>query len=328
MTDLYVLKGQGEEVWQPRFRGQGTRHAEITGFPGRLKAENVEFLVMHTDMEKVGHFECSCELLNKIYANVVRSMRDAEPQCGPMEPDRDERMPWLGHPSKTSESEAYVFGVAPFYRNFLTETRNHQGQDGLLSDAGYYWEFYSGDVIWPSVIAIVPDWYHQFYGDRRILAENFDAMRRWMEYHAQHNLLPDNTVKASTYGDWVDAYNAEYRASEAVRTSLPLMATAYFYHNCRIVRERPASSARPKIKTGSMIWPRKWPRGSSSGSSGHRATSTKAARSVPACSPWRLAWCPRTGGRPWQPTWSTTSCPYTKAISRWAWSVCNGICRH
>ncbi len=90
-------------------------------------------------------------------------------------------------------------------------------------------------MIWPSVIAIVPDWYHQFYGDRRILAENFDAMRRWMEYHAQHNLLPDNTVKASTYGDWVDAYNAEYRASEAGATSLPLMATAYFYHNCRIV---------------------------------------------------------------------------------------------
>ena len=156
-------------------------------------------------------------------------------RSAPMEPDRDERMPWLGHPSKTSESEAYVFGVAPFYRNFLTETRNHQRQDGLLSDAGYYWEFYSGDVIWPSVIAIVPDWYHQFYGDRRILAENFDAMRRWMEYHAQHNLLPDNTVKASTYGDWVDAYNAEYRASEAGATSLPLMATAYFYHNCRIV---------------------------------------------------------------------------------------------
>ena len=141
-TDVYVLKGQGQEVWQPRFRGQGTRHAEITGFPGVPKPENCEFLVMHTDMERVGHFECSNRLLNQIYANVVRSMR-MQNRSVPMEPDRDERMPWLGHPAKTSESEAYVFGVAPFYRNFLAETRNHQRPDGLLSDSGYYWAFYT-----------------------------------------------------------------------------------------------------------------------------------------------------------------------------------------
>ena len=235
-TDVYVLKGQGEEVWQPRFRGQGTRHAEITGFPGVPKPENCEFLVMHTDMERVGHFDCSNRLLNQIYANVVRSMR-MQNRSAPMEPDRDERMPWLGHPAKTSESEAYVFGVAPFYRNFLAETRNHQRPDGLLSDAGYYWAFYTGDIIWPSVIAIVPHWYHQFYGDRRILEENYDAMRRWMECQTAQNLLPDHTMKATPYGDWVDAYNVEYRVPESGATSLPLMATAYFYHNCRIVEQ-------------------------------------------------------------------------------------------
>jgi alpha-L-rhamnosidase len=234
-TDVYVLKGQEQEVWQPRFRGQGTRHAEISGFPGVPKPENCEFLVMHTDMEQVGHFACSNRLLNNIYANVVRSMR-MQNRSVPMEPDRDERMPWLGHPAKTSESEAYVFGVAPFYRNFLAETRNHQRPDGLLSDAGCYWSFYTGDIIWPSVITIVPHWYHQFYSDRRILEENYDAMRRWMECQS-HNLLPDHTMKATPYGDWVDAYNASYRVPESGATSLPLMATAYFYRNCRIVEQ-------------------------------------------------------------------------------------------
>jgi alpha-L-rhamnosidase len=62
-------------------------------------------------------------------------------------------------------------------------------------------------------------------------------MRRWMEYQAAHNLLPDHTIKATPYGDWVDAYNVEYRVPESGATSLPLMATAYFYRNCRIVEQ-------------------------------------------------------------------------------------------
>ncbi|MDR1866376.1 MAG: family 78 glycoside hydrolase catalytic domain, partial [Bacteroidales bacterium] len=33
--DTYTLKGEGEEVWSPRFTFHGFRYVEITGFPGR-----------------------------------------------------------------------------------------------------------------------------------------------------------------------------------------------------------------------------------------------------------------------------------------------------
>ncbi len=106
-TDLYTLRGGGEEVWAPRFRGQGTHYAEVTGWPGVPTADNFELLVIHTDMEQAGEFTCSNDLLNRIYANVVRSAR-MQQRSVPLDPDRDERQPWLGHPAKTAESEAYL----------------------------------------------------------------------------------------------------------------------------------------------------------------------------------------------------------------------------
>ena len=80
-TDVYICRGKGEEVWWPRFRGQGMRYVEVTGFPGVPTAENLELLVVHSDLERVGEFSCSNELLNQILANVIRSTRMQEAEC-------------------------------------------------------------------------------------------------------------------------------------------------------------------------------------------------------------------------------------------------------
>ncbi len=233
-TDVYTLRGNGEEIWSPRFRGQGTRYAEVTGYPGTPTAKDFELLVVHTDLEPTGEFDCSNDLLNRIYANILRSTRMQE-RSVPLDPDRDERQAWLGHPAKTSESEAHLFHVAPFYQSFMEEIRVDQREDGDISDAGSIWPFYSADVIWPSVITILPDWFFTFYGDRRILEDNFETMVRWMRFHEATNLLPDFTVKAGFYGDWVDAGSMDLRTTDSGSTSRPLMYSAYFYHNCRIV---------------------------------------------------------------------------------------------
>lgn len=232
-TDVYVLRGEGEETWAPRFRGQGTHYAEVTGWPGVPSTKNFELLCVQTDMEKTGEFTCSDTLINNIYANVVRSTRMQE-RSVPLDPDRDERQAWLGHPAKTSESEAYIFKVAPFYGSFMGEIRIDQKDDGNISDAGSIWPFYSGDPIWPSVVTILPDWYYNFYGDLRILQQNYDCLKRWVIFQEKTNLGPDGAIRRGTFGDWVDAYTMDGKVWEGGATSPHLLCTAYFYHNCRI----------------------------------------------------------------------------------------------
>jgi len=261
-TDVYILKGDGEEVWASRFRGQGMRYAEIAGFPGELTAANFEGLVIHTDLAQAGDFATSNDLINRIYQNVRWSTR-MQQHGVPLDPDRDERQAWLGTSIKSSESEAHLFNVAPFYRNFLAETRMDQRPDGNLSDAGSIWPFYTGDPIWPSVITIVPDWFYDFYGDRRILEENYPTMKRWMEFQERTNLGPDFTMARGFYGDWVDASSMDFPLGEKTfgSTSRLLMWTAFFYKNCRVLErvarvlgraedERHFQSLAEKVKAG------------------------------------------------------------------------------
>jgi alpha-L-rhamnosidase len=99
--DIYTLKGQGHEIWSPRFKANATRYAEIEGFPGTPTVDNFEGLVTHTDMEPVGKFTCSNPLLNRIYLNARWGTRMQNPSV-PMGPDRDERMPWSSDRSASS----------------------------------------------------------------------------------------------------------------------------------------------------------------------------------------------------------------------------------
>jgi alpha-L-rhamnosidase len=233
-TDTYTLKGGGDEVWNPRFTGNATRFVQVEGFPGKPTAENFEGLVVHTDFEPVGQFACSNDLINKIYSNARWGTR-MQNRSVPMEPDRDERMPWSGHPAKTSESEGYAFNVARFYDHFLHNYRTHQAKDGSLQEIlPPYWTFNSKDIVWPSVVTIIPDWYHDFYGDERILSDNYECMKRFTLFHQKTYQKPDFTIDYCNYGDWVDS--SWLKDSDDKRTtSRPLISTAYYYHNCRIV---------------------------------------------------------------------------------------------
>ena len=235
-TDVYTLRGQGVEQWHPRFRGNATRWAQVEGLPpGQPTKDNFAGLVTHTDHERVGEFQCSHPVVNRAYENARWGTR-LQNRSVPMEPDRDERMPWSGHPAKTSESEGWVFNVARFYDHFLHNYRIHQADDGSLQEIlPPYWTFNSKDIIWPSVATIIPDWYYNFYGDERLLRDNYDMMKRFVRYHERTNLKADGTLDFCTYGDWVDAASIGGNSRNAGATSRPLMGTAYFYRNCRIV---------------------------------------------------------------------------------------------
>ena len=232
--DVYVLKGDGVETWHPRFKANATRYAQVEGFPGIPTIDSFEGLVIHTDMEPVGQFTCSNALINRVYQNARWGTR-MQNRGVPMEPDRDERMPWSGHPAKTSESEGYAFNVARFYDHFLHNYRSHQGSDGSLQEIlPPYWTFNSKDIIWPSIITIIPDWYFNFYGDIRPLADNFECMKRWVLFHQKAYQKSDYTIDYCNYGDWVDGSWIKGTLDKRT-TSRPLMSTAYYFNNCRIV---------------------------------------------------------------------------------------------
>lgn len=237
-TDVYITRGTGQpESWNPSFKGTAIRCVQVTGYPGKLTPDNIEGLVLQTDHESVGEFSCSNDLINKIYSNARWGTR-MQNRSIPMEPDRDERQGWSGHPAKTSESEGYCFNVAPFYASWLHSVRLDQHADGSMQEVSPgYWTFSSNGTIWPAIITIIPNWMYDFYGDRRVLADNYDAMKRWVEYHIRTNQKPDGTLDQASYPDWVDAswIGKRHDQDSSGTASKPFISTAYHQHNLALL---------------------------------------------------------------------------------------------
>lgn len=245
-TDIYICKGTGEEVWSPRFRGQGCRWLEINGWPGELKPEAIQLLVVRHGAESAGTFSCSDPLLTRISENVGRGVRAFLRQGLPMEPDRDERQPWLGDPACGARSYAVHLQVAPFLRKWLADIRLAQREDGSIpAIAPKYWTFGAQpDAVWPAVITILPDWLYRHYGDRRAIEENYPAACRWVE-HLERGLRADGTTDAGVYGDWCDAASMDGQGSDHGATSRPLIASAYLIHSAQRLARMAENLDRP-----------------------------------------------------------------------------------
>ena len=69
--DTYVLKGEGEEIYTPRFTFHGFRYVEVTGFPGKPTLDSIEGLRLNSDVAPAGSFVCSNERFNRIQQMVL-----------------------------------------------------------------------------------------------------------------------------------------------------------------------------------------------------------------------------------------------------------------
>ena len=113
-TDVYTLKGEGAEVYEPRFTYHGFRYVELTGWPGDAvpTTATIEGRVVHDDMQPVADFSSSSDMLNQIHHNVFWGIRGNYRSIPTDCPQRDERQGWLGDRSASRHAPA----VAPVAR--------------------------------------------------------------------------------------------------------------------------------------------------------------------------------------------------------------------
>lgn len=227
-TADYVAAGRGVETWEPQFTYFGFRYVELSGIAAPAD-DAITGVVVHTDLPRIGFFECSNPLLNKLYANTLWSQKGNFLEVPTDCPQRDERLGWTGDAQVFSPTANYNFASGAFYRQWLAALRDgYRDEPGGVSgfadvapDLGLRY----GSAGWGDAAAIIPyvTWLHT--GDRRLLEENFDTIQRWVE--AQARDFPDG-IRLSTrsYGDWLAP---GFKAAEAP-TPYPLIATAYYAH--------------------------------------------------------------------------------------------------
>jgi alpha-L-rhamnosidase len=230
-TDVYWLKGGGPEVWEPRFTYHGFRFVEITGYPGTPTLHTLAGRVVHDAMERAGDFQSSDAMLNAIHHNIYWGIRGNYRSIPTDCPQRDERQGWLGDRSVVSRSESYMFDVAAFYTKWITDLNDSQRPSGSIPDVvPNYWVLYNDGIVWPSTFLLAPSMIYEQYGDPRVIARNYPAMKKWVEY--MRGFLKDGIMPKNTYGDWcVPPENPKLiHSQDPARITKPaLLSTAYYY---------------------------------------------------------------------------------------------------
>lgn len=218
-TDKYILKGQGTEVWEPRFTYHGFRYVQIEGYPGKPGLDAVEGRVVHTDFDSLGDFTCSDSLINQIHSNSRWGYRTNWHSIPTDCPQRDERQGWMADGHMTADMGFYNFDVAPAYTKWLQDMQDAQGDDGRIPDTvPHVWGSNPGDPMWASAYHFVVWDMYRHTGDRALLAKHYDGLKRYVDMLVRE-AGDACIISRNNYGDWVGV----------VGTPKDLISTGGFY---------------------------------------------------------------------------------------------------
>ncbi|HYM79572.1 MAG TPA: family 78 glycoside hydrolase catalytic domain [Candidatus Dormibacteraeota bacterium] len=235
-TDVYILRGGDEETFSPHFTFHGFRYVEVTGYPGTPPLDAIKGeVVSSVSGEPAAKLTTSSALVNHMWMIGLWGQRGNFLSVPTDCPQRDERLGWMGDAGVFWRTGTYNFNVAAFSQKFIQDIVDAQTSQGAFTNVSPDTLPFEGGGTegpaarnenmvgapgWGDAGIIVPWTTWVQYGDRAVIAENWDAMRRWMDFIQSRN--PDflrTRGVGPNFADWL--------APDA-HTNKDLLATAYW----------------------------------------------------------------------------------------------------
>ena len=256
--DEVVLDG-ANGWYQPWFTIHGFRHVEIDGMSADLEPCDIEGIVLSSQLDSAGHFECSDTRLNGLWHNVLWSLRsnfvDTPTDC----PTR-ERSGWTGDIAVFAPTATVLVDAQAFLRRYLRNLANEQLGDGRVpvvipaeTGGATGWKakalaLPAGSVGWGDAAVLLPWTLYRYYGDQSILHRQYDSMTAWVDYLARrartkrrltrrwHRTTEHDQYLLDTgfhFGEWLRPDASLPVAGFDGLVHGPVLATAYFEHSTR-----------------------------------------------------------------------------------------------
>ncbi|WP_345802985.1 family 78 glycoside hydrolase catalytic domain [Microbacterium sp. AZCO] len=215
-TDVFVLSG-GDDEFEPTLTFHGFRYVEVTGYPRAITSDDLEAIVVHSDLRRTGRFSCSSDLVNRLVENSVWSQRGNFLSLPTDCPQRDERLGWTGDIAVYAATACTQFDVADFLHDWLldlaAETAHADGRavPAVVPDVlkfgpggGPHLMRDLPTAIWGDAAVWVPQALWHAYGDRDRLAEHYPAMTLHLESVIAQLSPTGLWDRGFQWGDWLD----------------------------------------------------------------------------------------------------------------------------
>lgn len=227
----FICDGE-EHIYKSALTFFGFRYIRLENWPDEVKKENFTAVVVHSDIRRTGYFECSDETVNKLFKNIIWGQKsnflDVPTDC----PQRDERLGWTGDAQVFVRTASLNFDVKRFFKKWLRDLAADQGRDGCVPHVvPNIFDDMGGSSAWSDAAVICPWEIYRTYGDKKILEDQFDSMKVWIDWMRERS---ENGKRSGGFhfGDWLglDSPEGSYKGA----TPDDLIATAYYKYSTEL----------------------------------------------------------------------------------------------
>lgn len=233
----YILKGEGEEFFEPHFTFQGFRYVKIENFSGEIKPEMFTAVALYSDMKKTGEFTSSHPLINQLQHNIQWGQNgnflDVPTDC----PQRDERLGWTGDAQAFARTATFNRQSHNFFAKWLKDVAIDQAEaNGAVPFVvpNVLGKGAAGSAGWADAATIIPWDMYLAYGDKQILENQYESMKSWVGF-MEKNSTGYLWNKGFHFGDWLFYRPNDDNDGRAAVTDKYLIAQCFFAHSTNLL---------------------------------------------------------------------------------------------
>jgi len=224
--DTYILKGTGEESYEPRFTWHAFRQVEVSGLKYQPKADDLVIEVVNTEVAPAGTFECSNPLFNQIFQNYLRTQLGNLHGSISSDCPHRERLGYTGDGQVAIESAIFCFDMTRFYQKWFLDMENARNHNTGYVPHTVPFGGGGGGPAWGSGYVIMPWAYYLSYQDKHVLQTHYAGMKHWVEYLGTRcdsaGIVVREEPKGWCLGDWA--------TPEKIKLSPELVNTCYYFY--------------------------------------------------------------------------------------------------
>ncbi len=225
-TDIIILDGKKPLEFSPKFNYKGFQYVEVTSTkPLNLTKDDLNAQFMHSEVPAIGKISSSNPIIEKIWTatnnSYLSNLFGYPTDC----PQR-EKNGWTGDAHFAIQTALYNFDGITIYEKWLADHRDEQQPNGVLPDiipTGGWGYGTANGTDWTSTIAIIPWELYRFYGDIRPLSDNYENIKRYVNYIKS---ISKGGLTTFGRGDWVPVKST---------SSLELTSSIYYFADATIL---------------------------------------------------------------------------------------------
>jgi len=242
-TDTYTFARNETVTYQPTFTQHGFRYIEISGVDIPPASNDVQGVVLGSDLPDIGDLRLSNLMLDQLVRNIRWGQRGNFLSIPTDTPARDERLGWTGDINVFVPAACRYKDARAFLSKWMNDLCDAQKSDGNIPAIVPQprREFDETGVGWSDAFITVPYAVWHATGDVDIVRRHWEAMKRFYKFvhdsaTQDGNLLEEGRTSFFS-GDWLSLESENYNRLEEHK----VIATAYFAEDTRMMAEMAAA---------------------------------------------------------------------------------------